>query len=318
MINYIVRRLIMALLVLIIISLVIFSIMRILPGDPVLLLVVHTESEQYTQQQITKVRAELGLDKPIIVQYFFWVGDILHGNLGKSIMSQTPVADEILVRLPITLHLGLTAYVLGLILGILCGVICAIRRGKLIDTIVTASANIGITLPVFWLGMLMIYLFGLHLKVLPILGYTSPFDNFVMSVKQMVMPVICLTLAPLASITRQTRSSMLEVIRQDFIRTAWSKGLKERDVIIRHALKNGLIPIITLSGMSMKTIIGGTVLIETVFNISGIGRLAVSSVLNKDYPLIQGVILIIAIGISLVNLLIDLTYGWLDPRIRYS
>jgi peptide/nickel transport system permease protein len=182
----------------------------------------------------------------------------------------------------------------------------------------TALSNIGITMPTFWFGVMLIYLFGLYLKWLPIQGYTSPFENFWLSTQQLVMPVICLALFPIASMARQTRSSMLEVMRQDYIRTAWSKGLRERIVISKHALKNGLIPIITLAGMGLSTVIGGSVIIETVFNIPGIGRLAVTAINNHDYAYVQGIVLIIAIVIMMTNLAVDLMYGWLDPRIRYG
>ena len=165
---------------------------------------------------------------------------------------------------------------------------------------------------------MMIYLFGLQLRWLPVMGYTSPFTDLGLSIKQLIMPVICLALFPMAANARQTRSSMLEVMKQDYIRTAWSKGLKERVIILRHALKNGLIPIITLSGMGLSMIIGGSVIIEQVFNIPGMGRLAITSILNQDYPYVQGITLITATTILLVNLLVDLTYGWFDPRIRYS
>jgi len=165
---------------------------------------------------------------------------------------------------------------------------------------------------------MMIYLFGLYFKVLPVMGYTSPFTDLGMCAKQMIMPVICLALFPLAANARQTRSSMLEVMKQDYIRTAWSKGLREQIIILRHALKNGLIPIVTLSGMGLSMIIGGAVIIEQVFNIPGMGRLAINSILNQDYPYVQGITLITATTVLLVNLLVDLSYGWFDPRIRYS
>jgi peptide/nickel transport system permease protein len=238
--------------------------------------------------------------------------------MGNSILAHTPVSRDIFKRLPITLNIGLIAFVLGIIIGVPAGVICAIRRGKFIDTVITALSNIGITMPTFWLGVMMIYLFGLYLRWLPVMGYTSPFTDLGMNVKQLIMPVICEALFPLAAYARQSRSSMLEVMRQDYIRTAWSKGLRERVIILRHALKNGLIPIVTLSGMGLSMIIGGAVIIEQVFNIPGMGRLAVTSILNQDYPYVQGITLITATTVLLVNLLVDLTYGWLDPRIRYS
>jgi peptide/nickel transport system permease protein len=318
MTSYIIRRLIMSVVVLIIVSILIFVAMRLLPGDPIYMLVTQNEQEAFTEEQVAVLKHEFGLDRPLIVQYFSWIGGILHGDLGTSILFHAPVRDEILRRLPITLHLGLTAFVLALIIGIPAGVICAIRRGKWIDSLVTTLANMGITVPAFWLGVMLIYLFGLYLKWLPVMGYTSPMENIGLSIRQLIMPVICLALFPIASNTRQTRSSMLEVLRQDYIRTAWSKGLKERVIILKHALKNGLIPIITLAGIGLSHIVGGTVIIETVFNIPGMGRLAVTSVLSNDYPYVQGIVLLISAIILIVNLLVDLTYGWLDARIRFS
>jgi peptide/nickel transport system permease protein len=318
MITYLIRRLIMVLIVLIIVSILVFVAMRMLPGDPIRMLVTQSEQQEFTEQQIAQLRHEFGLDRPMMVQYFSWIGGIFRGDLGVSILHRAPVAGEIIRRLPITLHLGITAFIVGIVVGIPAGVICAVRRGKWIDTLVTTFANLGITVPNFWLGVMLIYLFGLYLRWLPVMGYTSPFEDLGMNARQMIMPIICMALFPIASNARQSRSSMLEVMKQDYIRTAWSKGLQERVIIIRHALKNGLIPIITLSGMGLSMIIGGSVIVETVFNIPGMGRLAVTSVLNQDYPYVQGIILLVSTFILMINLVVDLAYGWLDPRIRFS
>jgi peptide/nickel transport system permease protein len=221
-------------------------------------------------------------------------------------------------RFPITLHLGLTAFVIANIVGIALGMIAAVRRNTWVDTLVTTISNIGITIPVFWLGLILIYIFGLKLGWLPIIGYTSPFKDFWMSTKQLIMPVTCLAVTSLAGTSRQMRSSMLEVIRQDYIRTAWSKGLPERLVIIRHAMKVSLIPIVTLMGLGIGMIFGGAVLVETVFAIPGVGRLLTQSIFAYDYQVIQSGTLIIATIIVLANLLVDIAYGWFDPRIRYQ
>jgi len=186
------------------------------------------------------------------------------------------------------------------------------------DTVVTFFANIGICAPIFWVGILMIYLFGLYLGWLPIQGYTSPFENFSLSIRQAVMPVICLAFMGLAGNTRQTRSSMLEVIQQDYIRTAWSKGLNERTIIMRHALKNGIIPVVTLAGMGIPHIFGGQVLVETIFSIPGMGRLAVDALFSYDYAVVQGTILVVATIVVLCNLIVDISYGWLNPRVRFQ
>jgi len=315
---YIIRRLILSVIILLLVSLLIFFAMRLLPGDPILMLLSSSQQKEYTVEQIEKLRHEFGLDRPLIVQYFDWMGNLLHGDLGTSIVDRAPVSHEIIRRLPITIHLGVLAFVIGNIIGILAGIICAVRRGKWVDSVVTTLANIGITMPSFWLAVILMYVFGLYLKWLPIMGYTSPFTDFWLNTRQLVMPVACLVIFTIAGNARQVRSSMLEVMHQDYMRTAWSKGLRERSVIIKHALKNALIPIVTLAGTGVSSIIGGSVFIETVFNIPGIGRLAVSAVTNQDYPYVQGVTLMVAAAVVFSNLAVDLAYGWLDPRIRYQ
>jgi peptide/nickel transport system permease protein len=318
MITYITRRFIQAIFVLLLVSIIVFLALRLLPGDPIYLLLTSEELQTKTEEEVQVLRHEYGLDKPLIVQYFDWLYGVLHGDFGTSIRFHFSVGGLMLERIPLTLHLGILAFILAHVAGIGVGVVSAVRRGKWLDTVVTILANIGITIPIFWLGIMMIYLFAVYLKWLPVMGYTSPFTDFWMSTKQLIMPVICLAVLPMASAARQTRSSMLEVMHQDYIRTAWSKGLKERAVVTRHALKNGLIPVFTLAGLALSTIIGGSVLIETVFNIPGMGRLAVDSVLNRDYLVTQGITVVIAAAIILVNLLIDISYGWLDPRVRYK
>jgi peptide/nickel transport system permease protein len=226
--------------------------------------------------------------------------------------------DDIKMRLPISAHLGILAIIISNIIGIMGGVIAAARRGSLIDSIVTALGNLGITVPIFWLGILMMYALGLQLKWLPIFGYTSPFDDFWLSTKQIIMPVFCLAIPPIASAMRLTRSSMLEVMHQDYIRTAWSKGLKEQLVITKHALKNGLIPVVSFQGMAASQMIGGAVFVETIFSIPGLGRLAVESIFAHDYAVVQGVMLMASIIVVFSNLIVDLSYGWLDPRVRFG
>jgi peptide/nickel transport system permease protein len=319
MTTYIIRRLLQTLVVLVLVSMMVFIALRTLPGNPVLMLVTSNELMEFTDEQIKELNHEFGLDKPIPLQYFDWIaGVITRGDLGESIVNRTPVTDFIKSRFPVTLHLGVMSIILAIIFGVPAGVICAVRRGKWVDSVVTLIANLGITAPSFWVGILLIYVFGLYFGILPVFGYTSPFTDFWMSLKQVIMPVVCLAVFPIASITRQTRSSMLEVMRQDYIRTAWAKGMKEQMIIVKHAMKNGLIPVVTLLGMNVGIIIGGSVLIETVFNIPGMGRLAVDAIINQDYPMVQGVVLLVAILVAVTNLVVDLSYGWLDPRIRYG
>jgi peptide/nickel transport system permease protein len=316
--TYIIRRLIQALIILIIVTFVVFIAMRFLPGDPILMVISQQDLAEYTQEYIDQLRHEFGLDRSIMVQYFDWIGGVLRGDFGESIFKRSAVTDEIVRRLPITFYLGIIAFIISIIVGIPMGIICAVRRGTWLDTWITLLANTGITVPNFWLGFLLIYVFALNFKWLPVMGFTSPFEDFVLSTRQLIMPVICLSLFGVASNVRQTRSAMLEVMNQDYIRTAWSKGLRERVVILRHALKNGLMPVLTLAGMGFGFILGGAVLIETVFNIPGLGRLAVQATMNKDYPYVQAVTLLIAFSVIMANLLVDIAYGWIDPRIRYE
>jgi peptide/nickel transport system permease protein len=319
MTTYIIRRLLMALVVIVIMSLIVFFAVRLLPGDPLIIyLGQQAQQSGFSETQLEAMRVQYGLDKPIMVQYGNWVWGILHGDLGTSLYYREDVGTLMGERFPVTLHLGIIAFVINIVIGILMGLAAAIRRGTWIDTVSTTLANLGVTTPPFWLGMLLIYFFGLQLSWLPIAGYTSPLDDFWLSTRQIIMPVFCLAIGGLAFTARQTRSSMLEVIRQDYIRTAWSKGLRERSVIMKHALKNGLIPVITLLGMGIGMVFGGSVLVETVFAIPGIGRLLVTSVMAQDYVVVQSSTLVIAIIIVMANLLVDISYGWFDPRIRYG
>jgi len=269
-----------------------------------------------TPAQVEALRHELGLDRPFLVQYAHWFTNVLQGDFGRSIVYRDSVAKMIVKRLPVTFYLGLIALVISTLISIPAGIISAVRRGSFLDSVITVSANIGMATPIFWLGILGIYFFALRLGWLPVQGYTSPLNNFWLSTRQVIMPSICLGILPLASLTRQTRSSMLEVIRQDYIRTARSKGLKERSVITGHALKNAIIPVITLLGLQVRNLVGGSVLVETVFNIPGMGRLMVTGVFDKDFPVVQGCILVIALVVALANLVVDISYGFFDPRIR--
>jgi peptide/nickel transport system permease protein len=304
----------MTLVVLLLVSIISFMLIELIPGDPA----VTTLGVLATQAQIDALRKEMWLDRPLLVRYGHWMGNVLRGDFGKSMILNRDVTQLIVERLPITLHLVSMALILSTILGVSAGVICAVTRGSALDQTLTFLANIGISIPVFWLGILGVYLLGLRLDWLPVMGYTSPTENFWLSTKQIIMPVICISLANLAVMTRQARSSTLEVIRQDYIRTARAKGLMERVVITRHALKNALIPIVTLLGLSLPFLVSGSVLVETVFNIPGMGRLLVNSVFSKDFLLTQAGVLIVGGVVSLSNLIVDISYGWLDPRIRYQ
>jgi len=316
---YIIRRLFMALVIIILVTIMVFSAMRLLPGDPLVIFMGQNAGiEKMTEERLDQLRHEYGLDKPPVMQYFDWIGGILRGDLGRSITYRDNVGTLMAQRFPITLHIGLVAFVLGNLIGIAIGIIAALRRGTWIDSFVTVLSYIGITIPVFWLGMLLMYVFGFKLQWLPIGGYTSPFEDFWLSTRQIIMPVVCMMITGMAIIARQTRSSVLEVSRQDYIRTAWSKGLRERAIVIKHMLKNALIPVVTLLGLGVGIIFGGSVLIEQVFTIPGIGRLLVNSVFQQDYVVVQSGVLVISFIVIMSNLIVDISYAWLDPRIRYG
>ncbi len=315
---YILRRLLQMILVLLIVTLIVFFIVRLLPGDPILMYLSRADIDEITEEQIEFTRHQLGLDRSLPVQYVSWLGNLVTGDFGNSIITRTPVVNEIKGRLPITLHLGILAFILSIVIGIPIGIIASVRRGSWIDNVFTGFGNLGITLPSFWLGIILIYLFGYKLQWLPLFGYTSPFKDFWLNTQQIIMPVLVLAAAPIATGVRITRSSMLEVLQQDYIRTAWSKGLREQKIIMKHALRNGLLPVVAMKGMSLVTIVGGSVLVETVFNIRGMGKLAVDGLFSQDYPVVQGVLIVVATFTLLMNLLIDLSYGWLDPRVRYE
>lgn len=315
---YIMHRLIQALIVLFIVTALVFILMHLLPGDPILYYLTQDRFTQATPEEIADLRHQFGVDRPIIVQYLDWLNDIFHGDLGRSVSRRVPVNDLIKQALPISFYLGALSFIISNAIAIPIGIISAARRGKWSDTVLTVLANIGITAPTFWMGVILIYLFGLTLGWLPTHGYTSPFEDFFQSTRQIIMPIICLSVFPLAGAVRQTRSAMLEVIHQDYIRTAWSKGLTERTVILKHAVKNGIVPVVTLVGMGIGSIVGGQVLVEQVFTIPGMGRLAVDALFARDYAVVQGIVLIIAVVVLLSNLAVDISYGWLDPRVRYD
>ena len=308
----------MGIVVILLVTLMIFLFIRLLPGDPLILYMTGQELLELSPEQMDALRHKFGMDKLLPLQYVNWLGNIFKGDLGLSIYYDMDVGHLVAERLPVTIHLGVTSFIIGNFIGICFGAICALRRGKWIDTVVTFFANIGITVPSFWIGIILIYLLALKAGWLPVYGYTSPFEDFWMSARQAVMPVICLSLFTVASVCRLTRSSMLEVIAQDYIRTAWSKGLRERTIITRHIVKNALIPVITVMGLQVAVIFGGSVLIETVFNIPGVGRLMTESVMQHDYMVVQAGTLMIATMVVLANLAVDISYGWLDPRIRYD
>lgn len=315
---YIIRRLMLGVIILLAVTLLVFLAMRLLPGDPLIIYISQSQVEMYSLEQLTELRQEYGLDKSLPAQYISWIGNMLRGDMGKSIVLGQDVGYLISKKLPITIYFGAMSFIVSAFFGIIFGVICALRRGKWIDTVVTVLANIGITAPAFWVAILLMYLFSLMLHWLPTGGYVAPTESLGQSLRSAIMPVICLSLFSVAALTRQTRSAMLEVVSQDYIRTAWSKGLREWVIIFRHTIKNAMIPVITILGLQVGLIFGGSVLIETIFNIPGMGRLLAQSLFSHDYQIVQAGTLVVAVVVVLSNLAVDISYGWFDPRIRYG
>ena len=310
--RYIFKRLLQAAFVILLISVFSYFLMYLVPGDPVYAVL----GSDITREQYWAQYELMELDKPIIIRYLHWASRFIRGDLGSSFKYQTTVASILAQRLPITMYLGAISLVISIIIGVFMGIICGTHRGKTADNILTVLANLGSVVPGFWLAVLGMYIFSMRLHVLPSYGFTFPTQGLSTSLKQTVMPVICLSVGSIAGMTRQMRSSMLEVIRQDYIRTARAKGLKETTVVMGHALKNAIIPVVTIIGLSLRNIVSGAVTIETVFAITGMGSLLVNSIIARDLPVIQACIMITSIMVALSNLIVDICYGYLDPRIR--
>jgi peptide/nickel transport system permease protein len=315
--KYVIRRLFAGILLAWIASAIVFIAMRIMPGDPIEMYVAQNQL-QMTEDHLRHLRHQYHLDRPWIVQYGIWLNGMFHGDMGFSIYYHENVKNLLADRLPVTLNLGLISWLIAATCGISLGIFAAIRPEHWADAFIRLAINAGSAVPVFWLGVMTIYIFGLKLRWLPIGGYTSPAKDLWLNIRQIAMPAVCLSVPGIAVVARQMRASLLGVIRQDYIRTAWAKGMTERTVIGRHALKNSIIPVLTLLGVSMRMIIGGAVIIETIFAIPGIGRLMASSVLSKDYVVIQSITLILGLVIVMINLLVDIAYSWCDPKIQYS
>lgn len=306
MITFILKRVLAVIPVLVIISFLTVAMLRLAPGDPAATLA----GETATPAQIQAIRHDLRLDRSIPVQYGLFMRDVAHGNLGRSLKTNRLVADELRSRLPHTAKLALAAMAFSIIIGITVGIASATRQNSRLDNIVMVGVITGYSFPSFWAGLLLILFFGVKLGWFPFVGDESP--------KNLVLPALTLGLQPAAVIARLTRSSMIEVIHLDYIRTAWAKGLRERSVIVRHALKNALIPVITVIGIEIGALLGGAVITETIFSWPGLGTLAVTAINSRDYPMVQGVVLLATITFVLINLIVDLVYGFLDPRIRYD
>ena len=303
--RYLVKRLLAAIPVLFGVSVVVFSMLHLVPGDPVKMMLGEFQT---SPEQIARLRAQLHLDEPLPAQFGRFLWNVLHGDLGHSIRTRRPVLTEILDNLPSTVALALAGMVVAIAMGVTLGVIAAVRQHSWFDICSMLTALLGVSMPSFWLGLLLIFALSLNLGWLPATGG----GDF----RHLIMPAVTLGMGAAAIIARLSRSCMLEVLRQEYITTARAKGLWEPLVILRHGLKNALIPVVTIVGLQLGQLLGGTVIIETVFARPGVGRLIVNGILEKDFPLVQGIVLVGATGYVFINLLVDVTYAWLDPRIR--
>ena len=312
MIEFLVRRAFVSAVTLLIISLIVFTGVRMIPGDPARVL-AGTEADE---AGIEEIRDKYGLNAPLPVQYLRWLGLAATGDLGESIRTRTPVAGMVAAKLPITIELTLLSLLVALAIAIPAGVVAAVRRNTAWDVLASGLSLGGVSIPNFWLGIMLILLVSVRLGWLPASGFVSLADDPVDNLRRMLMPALVLGTGLAAVLMRQTRNAMIEVLSADYVRTARAKGLAQRAVVVRHALRNGLIPVVTILGLQMGALMGGAVVTEQIFVLPGFGRLIVEAVFTRDYPVVQGVVLITAASYVLINLLVDLSYSVLNPRIR--
>ncbi|MCJ1907573.1 nickel ABC transporter permease [Planococcus ruber] len=313
MVSLIIRRTLQLVFLLLGISFLVFSSMYIAPGDPAAIIGGPTA----TETDIAAIRANLGLDDPFLAQYARYLGNAVQGDFGYSYQTTQPVADAIAVRFPNTLKLAVASMIVAVIIGILTGLVSALKQNSWLDVSATTFALAGISIPNFWLGALLILVFAVNLQWLPVGGMAHPFYT-IDGIRELILPAITLGTGSAAMIARMARSSMLEVIRADYVRTARAKGVKERSVIWIHTLKNAMIPIITVIGLNFGFLLGGTIITEKVFAINGVGRLMIDAIAARDFPMVQGSVLLVATLFVLVNLIVDIVYTYIDPRIKYE
>lgn len=305
--RYALRRLLEMIPTVLIVTVLVFLMLQLVPGDPAAIFLGEKRS---TPELLAQVRHEMGLDRPLYIQYLSYMGGLLRGDFGKSLFNKQPVLEQILVALPPTLELALTALLISTVLGTVLGIISALKHNSWIDTLSMGFALVGVSMPVFWMGLLMILIFSVRLKWFPPLGNGG--------LDRLVLPATALGLLSAATLARVVRSSMLDVLSEDYVRTARAKGLQERRVVIRHALRNALIPAITVLGIQFGSLLSGAVITETIFARKGLGRMYVESILNKDITMIQGLTLMLAFWVVITNIIVDLSYAVLEPRIRYE
>ncbi len=312
MLRYIIRRVIFMIPVALLVSFVAFMLIHLIPGDPARVLL----GEEATPQTVTALQKELGLDKPLLVQFALWLWQALHGNLGQSIMLQQPVTQALMQRLPVTIELGLASLLFSLVLAIPLGVYSATHRKSWVEWLVNISSLVGTAIPSFVLALFLIFLFAVVWRIFPPGGYTPFMDDPISNLRDLILPMIALGTGAIAVNLRQIRASMTEVLAQDYVRTARSMGISELRVTYIHSMRNALVPLITIVGLQIGAILGGAFVIETIFLWPGVGALAIQSIFSKDYPMVQGTVLLVAFSYMLTNLLVDISYPLFDPRIR--
>ena len=315
--QYAVKRIGLFIPTVLLVTVIVFVVMRLIPGDPALA-ILSADDAAYTEQELHELRVKLGTDRSIVIQYLDWMGGLLRGDFGTSFWWNGPVMDRLAERIPVTIELAILGILLAVICAVPLGVISAIRPDSPLDYVSRVFTLVGISIPTFFSGILLTLLLIRAFGWLPQLGYENFWEDPWANVKQMMLPALALGFYDMAFIARVTRSSMMEILREDYMRTARSKGLRERIVLSRHGLKNAVLPILTISGWQFGRLFGGTVIIERIFLIPGIGQLLIDAVFQRDFPTIQAIIVIVAVSIVIINLLVDLLYGWLDPRIRYA
>jgi peptide/nickel transport system permease protein len=334
LLSYIIRRVLSLIPTLLGVSIIVFLFLRMIPGDPALALA----GEHATDANLERIREEFGLNKPLHEQYLTYMGKVLRGDLGRSVLSRRPISEELKTRFPATIELSICALIVALVVGLPAGIISATKRNSIFDNIAMVGSLLGISMPIFWLGLMLNWFFAVQLGWLPSVTrldsgielqritnllvvdsiLTGNAEALLNAIQHLILPAVALGTIPMAIIARMTRSAMLEVLEQDYVRTARAKGLIERVVIVRHALRNALLPVITIVGLQVGVLLSGAVLTETIFAWPGIGRWLYLSILSRDYPIVQGMALFITILFLIVNLLVDISYAMVDPRIRYQ
>lgn len=312
MLKVLVRRVVAMVPVLLVVSFIVFGLVLLIPGDPA----VTIAGEFATDEQIAQIRDALGLNDPLVVQYLRWLGGVVRLDFGESFMTRQPVLDALMSRLPVTMSLAFSAIVIALLIAVPLAIAAARRQGSWLDRVAMLGATVGVAMPSFWLAGVLVIIFVVNLGWFPAIGYEPLFDNPVLWLKHLTLPALALGIAASAEIARQLRGALIGVLADDYVRTARAKGLSERTVVGKHALKNAAVPVVTVLGLQVSFLFGGSIIIESIFGLPGLGTLAISSVLARDVPMIQGIVMLITLVVVTVNLLVDLSYAFLNPRVR--